>query len=69
MNTRTPGATEPERPLEGRSPHPSAIERAQHYQDLARGHRDEETFWLCRASYFGRLAARSRHNRRAPAAA
>jgi hypothetical protein len=36
-----------------------AMERARHYQDLARSHPDEESFWLCRASYFGRLALRS----------
>jgi hypothetical protein len=29
---------------------------ARHYQDLAWHHRDEERFWLCRASYFGRLS-------------
>jgi hypothetical protein len=27
---------------------------ARHYQDLAQRHQDEERFWLCRASYFGR---------------
>jgi hypothetical protein len=27
---------------------------ARHYQDMARRHRDEERFWLCRALYFGR---------------
>ncbi|MFC7478973.1 hypothetical protein ACFQX7_01310 [Luedemannella flava] len=32
------------------------IERARHYQNLAREHPDEKTFWLCRASYFGRLS-------------
>ena len=32
------------------------MQRARHYQDLARRHQDEEVFWLCRASYFGRLS-------------
>jgi len=37
---------------------PPPLERARHYQDLARRHPDEELFWLCRASYFGRMSVR-----------
>ena len=32
------------------------IQRARHYQDLARRHPEEDAFWLCRASYFGRIS-------------
>jgi hypothetical protein len=32
------------------------LQRARHYQDLARRHPDEDMFWLCRASYFGRVS-------------
>jgi len=35
-----------------------AMNQARHYLDLARRHPDEEAFWLCRASYFGRLSWR-----------
>jgi len=35
------------------------LRRAWHYQDLARRHHDEERFWLCRASYFGRQSGAS----------
>jgi hypothetical protein len=47
------------RPGTGRSSRPSALERAWHYQDLARLHPDEAAFWLSRASYLGRMFARS----------
>jgi hypothetical protein len=32
------------------------LQLARHYQDLAHRHPDEERFWLCRASYFGRVS-------------
>lgn len=44
------------RPGTGRLSQPPPIQRARHYQDLARRHSDEEAFWLCRASYFGRVS-------------
>jgi hypothetical protein len=47
------------RPDSGRSFQLPPLQRARHYQELARRHRDEESFWLCRASYFGRLSMRS----------
>ena len=47
-----------ERPKTGCSSPVTAMKRARHCQDLARRHRDEESFWLCRASYFGRLSLR-----------
>jgi hypothetical protein len=55
----TPSSTQRERLRERRPSSPSAMKRAQRYQDLARRHRDEESFWLCRASYYGRLSLRS----------
>ena len=60
MNTRQPVHDESlGRPAAGRSSQLPPIKRAWRYQDLARRHRDEESFWLCRASYFGRLSVRS----------
>jgi hypothetical protein len=38
------------------------LERARHYQELAHRHPDEERFWLCRASYFGRVSADPEHH-------
>jgi hypothetical protein len=59
MNIRPPVDNNAlERPATGRSSQRPPIQRAWHYQELARQHRDEETFWLCRASYFGRLSLR-----------
>jgi hypothetical protein len=49
----------PMRPDEGRFVRLPALQRAWHYQQLAHRHRDEELFWLCRASYFGRLSVRA----------
>ena len=46
------------RPASGRPFLTVPMRQARHYQDLARQHRDEELFWLCRASYFGRLSLR-----------
>jgi hypothetical protein len=43
---RTAGGPEPTRA--------QLLELARHYQDLARRHHNEERFWLCRATYFGR---------------
>jgi hypothetical protein len=48
----------PVRPDEGRSVRVPALLRAWHYQQLAHRHRDEELFWQCRASYFGRQSLR-----------
>jgi hypothetical protein len=45
----------PGRPDRGRLSLPP-IRRARHYQDLARRHPEEDRFWLCRASYFGRIS-------------
>ena len=55
----TPRRTRRERARDGRITDPTAAERARRYQELARKHRDEERFWLCRASFFGRLSLRS----------
>jgi hypothetical protein len=58
MGART-HVTQPNgRPAAGRGLRMAAIQRARHYQDLARTHPDEKVFWLCRASYFGRLSLR-----------
>ena len=58
MGILVPAETRLGRPGTGRSSQPLAMERARHYQNLASRHRDEESFWLCRASYFGRLSLR-----------
>ena len=36
----------------------AALRQAYHYLELARLHPEEEAFWLCRATYYGRLSWR-----------
>jgi hypothetical protein len=43
-----------------RPTHTQLLQRARHYQELARRHHDEERYWLSRALYFGRQSHNSR---------
>jgi hypothetical protein len=56
-----PRANEPlGRPDRGSRSQLPPIRRARQYQDLARRHPEDELFWLCRASYFGRISVAPR---------
>lgn len=62
MNAGTQVGRPLRQPTSRRPARTAPIERARHYQDLAHTHPDEKVFWLCRASYFGRLSTAEPRN-------